>query len=388
MMFRDDLKRSAFRFVLVIGIVNLFADATYEGARGISGPFLGSLGTSAAVVGIVAGLGELLGYCLRSVSGYLADKTHKYWTFIFAGYAMNMLAVPALALAGAWPMAAGLLIAERTGRAIRRPSIEALIADAGNKIGHGWVFGFNEALDQTGATIGPLATALVLYLRGGFHQAFAFLLIPALLCLGTLSAARFLRSRESEPSAPLPANPQNYPKAYWMYAAAGACFAAGFADFSLVAFHFRKANVLSQALVPVVYSVAMASGAIASVVMGRLLDRRGAKISVAAFLLSACAPPLVFLGQFTLVLAGAVLWGIGLGAQDSLLKALLSRVIPNTRSSAFGLFDTIFGVSWFVGSATMGLLYSRSLTTLVAFSVVLQLAALPFLGRAIAVSRP
>jgi MFS family permease len=340
----DDLTRSAFRFVLVLGIVNLLADATYEGARGISGPFLGSLGASAAVVGILAGLGELLGYCLRSVSGYLADKTHRYWILIFAGYAINILAVPALALGGAWPVAAGLLVAERTGRAIHRPSVEALIADAGNKIGHGWVFGFNEALDQTGATIGPLITTLVLYLHGGFHRAFAFLLIPALLCLGTLSAARFVHSGESEPAAPSPATPQSYPKAYWMYAAAGACFAASFADFSLIAFHFRKANVVSQALVPVVYSVAMASGAIASLVMGRLLDRRGATISVSAFLLSACAAPLVFLGYLTVVLAGAVLWGIGLGAQDSLLKALLSRVIPNRRSSAFGLFDTIFGV--------------------------------------------
>lgn len=137
---RTDLKHSALLFVITFGIINLFADMTYEGARGVTGPFLGSLGASAAVVGFVAGLGELLGYGLRYISGYLADKTGKYWVLIFAGYAINMLAVPALALVGQWPIAASLIVAERTGRAIRRPSVEALLAEAGNSIGHGWVF--------------------------------------------------------------------------------------------------------------------------------------------------------------------------------------------------------------------------------------------------------
>ena len=81
--------RSAFSFVLIIGTVNFFADLTYEGARGIVGPFLGSLGASAAIVGFVAGFGELVGYALRSVSGYFADKTQKYWFVTFTGYAIN-----------------------------------------------------------------------------------------------------------------------------------------------------------------------------------------------------------------------------------------------------------------------------------------------------------
>src|SRR5580700_8556980 len=137
---------------------------TYEGARGIVGPFLGSLGASATVVGFTAGFGELIGYGLRSVFGYLADKTHKYWPFIFTGYAINLLAVPALALAGNWPLAAALMIAERTGKANRRPPAHAMLSHAGSQIGTGWAFGLHEALDQTGATIGPLIAALILYL--------------------------------------------------------------------------------------------------------------------------------------------------------------------------------------------------------------------------------
>ena len=137
----QNVARLAFRFVLIVGIVNFFADMTHEGGRAIVGPFLGSLGASAAIVGFVAGFGELAGYTLRSVSGYFADKTRRYWAVAFLGYAINMLEVPALALAGNWPMAAALIVVERTGQAIRRPAIESMLSHAGSVIGHGWVFG-------------------------------------------------------------------------------------------------------------------------------------------------------------------------------------------------------------------------------------------------------
>jgi len=373
-------KKLAFRFVLAIGIVSLFADMTYEGARGIIAPFLGSLGASATIVGFVAGFGELVGYGLRSVSGYFADRTHKYWAVIFLGYTINLLAVPALALAGNWPLAAMLIVAERTGRAIRRPAVEAMLSHAGSRVGRGFAFGFHEALDQTGATLGPLITALVLYLHGGYHKAFAALLVSALLSLATLVMARIFypRPHELEARAPVVLKTKGFSKAYWLYAVAGMFIAAGFADFSLVAFHFQRAGVVSQSLVPVFYSAAMVTGAISALIFGRLLDRIGLPIVLLAFFLGALFAPCVFLGGFGFALAGMILWGLGMGAQDSLLKAVLSGVVPaDKRSTAFGVFDTAFGIAWFAGSAAMGLLYGQSIPVLVIFSVVLQLAALP-----------
>src|SRR5713101_646834 len=226
---RTTLAKLAFRFVLTIGIVNLFADLTYEGARSITGPFLGSLGASATVIGIVVGIGELLGYSLRSVSGFLADKTHKYWVVAFVGYAINMLAVPALALAGNWPMA------------------------------------------------GPLIVALVLYLKGGYRYGFAVLLLSALLCLSTLVVARLLYPRPHElEGKPAPSlQTKGFSRAYWLYVIAGAFIAAGFADFALIAFHFQKAGSVSSNVIPVFYAVAMGAGAIAALLFGRLLDMIG-----------------------------------------------------------------------------------------------------------------
>src|SRR5215469_15713698 len=375
-----DKKKLALNFVLTMGVVSLFADMTYEGMRGIAGQFLLTLGASATVVGFVAGFGELAGYGLRSVFGYLADKTHNYWAFIFIGFAIQLLAVPALALAGNWPLAAALMIAERTGRAVRRPSVQAMLSHAGSQIGTGWAFGLHEALDQTGATLGPLITALVLYLHGGYHRAFAVLLITALLSLGTLVIARIFypRPHELEERSPVVLRAKGFSKSYWLYAVAGMCVAAGFADFSLIAFHFQKTNVVPQNLIPVFYSVAMVTGAITPPIFGKLLDKTGLAIVLIAFFLGALFAPCVFLGGFAFALAGIVLWGLGMGAQDSLLKAVLAGVIPkDKRSTAYGVFDTVFGIAWFAGSAAMGLLYDKSVPDLVIFSVALQLAALP-----------
>jgi MFS family permease len=372
--------RSALQFVVIIGIANFFADFTYEGARGIVGPFLGSLGASAAIVGFVAGLGELMGYGLRSVSGYFADKSHRHWGFAFAGYAVNMLAVPALALAGRWPVAASLVVAERVGRGIRKPTVEAMLSYAGKSIGAGWVFGLNEALDQAGATVGPLLVALILYLNGGFRTGLGVLLVPALLCLAILVAARLLHPRphELEEGTGHTFATTNLTCPYWIYLAAGSLIAAGFADFALIGFHFHKVNTVPANMIPVFYAVAMASSALASIPLGRLFDRFGPNISLFAFLISAAAAPFVFLGTSIAALIGMIFWGIGMAAQGSLLQAMLTGVIPpQKRSTAFGLFDTGYGIAWFVGSAVMGLLYDKSILAVAIFSVSLQLAALP-----------
>ena len=133
-------KGTALRFVILLGVVSLFADMTYEGARSVTGPYLAILGASGTIVGIVAGFGELIGYALRLVSGYISDRTGKYWTVTLFGYFVNLLAVPLLALAGRWEVAALLMIMERMGKAIRNPSRDAMLSHATQSIGRGWGF--------------------------------------------------------------------------------------------------------------------------------------------------------------------------------------------------------------------------------------------------------
>src|SRR5438093_6001903 len=180
----------AFTFVLTMGVVNLFGDMTYEGGAAMNGQFMATLGASAAIVSITAGVGEFLGYALRSVSGYVADRTGKYWLITFIGYAVNLFAVPAMALAGNWQVAALLILAERIGRALRKPTVDAMLSYTTGKHGRGWVYGVNTALDETGATLGPLVIALVLFLNGDYRTGYALLLISCVLAAASLIVAR------------------------------------------------------------------------------------------------------------------------------------------------------------------------------------------------------
>lgn len=183
-------RRTAIRFIILLGIVSLFGDMTYEGARSITGPYLGVLGASATIVGIVAGLGELLGYGVRLLSGWLGDRTRRYWAVMIVGYALNLFAVPLLAFTSRWELAAALIVAERMGRGIRAPVRDSMLSHAAGHTGLGWGFGLHEAMDQSGAVIGPLLVSVVLYLHYGYAAAFAMLVVPAALSMAFVFTAK------------------------------------------------------------------------------------------------------------------------------------------------------------------------------------------------------
>lgn len=380
---RAPAARRAVGFVVLLGAVSLFADMTYEGARGVTGPFLAILGASGTVVGIVAGLGELIGYGLRLVSGYLSDRTGRYWTLTIVGYAVNLLAVPTLALAGRWDVAAALVIAERVGKAIRTPPRDAMLSHAATQMGVGWGFGLHEALDQLGAVAGPLLVAAVLAARQDYRWAFATLAAPAVVALTLLGLARWRvpRPRDLEAATETLA-PAALPRAYWRYLPAAALVAAGYTDFPLLAYHFERTALAPAPWIPVAYAVAMGVDGLAALALGRLFDRHGLATLATATLLAAAFPPLVFSGRVSWALAGVILWGIGMGAQESILRAAIARMVPAARrGAAYGVFNAGYGLAWFLGSALMGVLYDVSIPALVAFSVAAQLAAVPLLLR-------
>jgi MFS family permease len=370
---------TALKFVVLLGVVSLFADMTYEAARSITGPYLALLGASGTIVGIVAGFGELIGFALRLLSGYLADKTGQYWGLTIVGYGINMVAVPLLALAGHWELAAFFIIAERMGKAIRTPARDAMLSHATAEMGRGWGFGLHEALDQVGAMLGPLIVAAVLYFNGSYQTGFAILAIPAVLTLSVLLAARMLYPTPRDLETRVAQfETEGFPRVFWLYVAAAACVAAGYADFPLIAFHFGKTSAVPEVWIPVFYAIAMGVDALAALIFGRLFDRVGISILIVAVLLSSLSAPLVFQGGFYAALAGMILWGIGMGAQESVMRAGVAEMVsPNKRGSAYGVFSMQFGVYWFLGSTAMGLLYDVSIPMLVAFSVVTQVLAVP-----------
>jgi len=380
-VYTDISKKTAIKFIVLLGIVSLFADMTYEGARSITGPFLAILGASGAAVGFIAGFGELVGYGLRLISGYISDKTGRYWTITLLGYCINLLSVPLLALAGRWELAAVLMIAERMGKAIRNPPRDAMLSHATKNVGRGWGFGLHEALDQIGAVMGPLLVTLVLYFKKGYQISFGILLVPAILALSILIAARLLypRPRDFEVSS-ANIDSKGFPKIFWFYLVSVVLIAAGYVDFPLIAYHFKKVSIASDNWIPVFYAIAMGIDALAALIFGRLFDRIGIATLIIVSLISSLFSPLVFLGGFHLAILGMAIWGIGMGAQESIMRAAVANMVPaNKRGSAYGLFNTGYGLFWFLGSALMGILYDVSIPYLIALSVILQLASIPLI---------
>lgn len=380
-MTRSISKNKAITFVILMGFVSLFGDMTYEGARSISGQYLAVLGATGAIIGTVAGFGELLGYSFRLVSGYISDKTGKYWLMTLVGYCLNLFAVPLLALAGNWPFAASLMILERFGKAIRAPSKDAMLSYATKETGRGWGFGLHEAMDQIGAIIGPLIVSGILYFKGTFQTSFALLLIPALCAMSVLIVARILYPRPQDLEIEsIAVDKEGFDKKYWLYIIAICCVAAGYVDFPLIAFHFQKVAEIPEALVPVFFSISMASAGLAALICGRLYDKIGFSVLIFVTALVSLFTPLVFLGGFYLSLIGMILWGIGIGTQESIMRAVVANMVRmNKRGTAYGLLNIWFGVFWFLGSALMGFLYDVSLIFLIIFSVGAQLAAIPIL---------
>lgn len=373
-------RQKAIRFVIFLGVVSLFADMTYEGARSITGPYLAFLGASGSVVGIVSGMGELIGYTIRFISGYISDRTRSYWTVTFIGYILNLLAVPFLALTNQWPAAASLIILERFGRAIRSPARDAMLSHATHATGRGWGFGLHEALDQIGAIVGPLLVAAILYFRNSYTLGFAFLLFPALLALALLVLARQLYPYPEELEIDhQKIKTEGFSSSYWLCVIAVCFVAAGFVDFPLIAYHFEREKIAPSTWIPLLYALAMGVDGLAALLLGKWFDRQGISILIFPTICSALAAPFAFWGDFNWALVAMILWGIGMGAQESLVRAVVTHLVgTQQRATAFGMLHLWFGIFWFAGSAFMGYLYDHYLTALILFSVGMQLASLPF----------
>ncbi len=375
-------------FVFMMGIVSMFSDMTHEGAKSIYGAYLYLTGASAAAIGFVAGLGEFAGYSFRLVAGFITDRKKNYWTMTIIGYVINMTAVPALALIpeNGWIYACALIVIERMGKAIRYPAKNTLVSFASAQLGAGKSFAIQEFLDQLGAFLGPIILFAVLLLKKGgdpfrvYSLCFALLGIPALLTLAALFAAkRKFPNPENFDVSPRPQARAGFKRSFVFYMISISFLALGFVDFPLITMHIARLSIVPSETLPLLYSGAMLADAFAALFFGWLYDKKGVKVLMLSSLVSAFFTVFIFaVGSLPAAVAGILMWGIGMGAQESVLKSAVATLVSKeNRSAAFGVFETAFGVFWFLGSWLMGALYDSDPGLLVLFSVLTQLSAIP-----------
>ncbi|MDD5560696.1 MAG: MFS transporter [Candidatus Omnitrophica bacterium] len=391
----NNQKKTAFQLIFLFGLVSLFGDMVYEGARSVNGPYLKTLGANAAIVGLVAGIAEFLGYAIRLLSGYFADKTRAYWWFTFLGYGL-LISVPLLALAGIWQVAVVFIIMERLGKALRSPAKDTILSQATKQVGTGIGFAIAEVLDQIGAISGPLIfTVLFLALgKGGrsladYQQGYALLWIPLLLVMFCIILAyRRLPDPEIlETSVAKTQGTDKLSKVFWVYTFFTFVTTLGFANFALIGYHFKAKHVLSDAQIPLFYALAMGVDAIAALVIGKAYDifkarrdneKAGLITLIAIPVLSLFIPAFVFSTRFSFVLAGAIIWGIVMGAHETIMKSAIADLTPlKKRGTGYGIFNTAYGLAIFIGSAIIGLLYEHSIPAVIFISIAVEIAALP-----------
>lgn len=375
--------KTAFQLIILLGIVSMFGDIAYEGGRSISGPYLATLGASAAAVGMVTGAGEFLGYGLRLLSGYIADRTKSYWLLTFIGYGL-IAAIPLLAFAGNWPMAAALLILERIGKAIRSPARDTIISYGATGVGRGWGFAIHEALDQVGAIIGPLVLSFAFVTSGGYEQGFTLLWIPVVLCLVALVIAKRKAPHPEKLEAGTGARKPNVKaglgRVFWLYSIFVLLAGTGFASFQLIAYHVKTQAIISDAQIPILYAVAMGVDAIVALIIGRAYDKWGLRVLAAIPALTLPIPFLGFSYTYWLIILGIILWGAVMGIHETIMRAAIADLVPiERRGSAYGIFNTLYGLSLFLGSSAIGLLYEVSVAYIMVFTVTLELLAVPAL---------
>lgn len=384
----SSIKKQAILFLVLLGVISLLSDFTHEGARSIYGPFLGLIGASAFIVSFTSGLGEFIGQALRIVTGVIADKSQKYWLMMFLGYAINLLAIPLLMFTNAsiWQVAIVLILLERVGKAIRAPAKSALTSFTTPHLGAGKAFAIQEVLDQIGAFLGPLFAFAVLSLNQGselegYQMVFGFLGIFAIATLVILiiSWRKYPNPERFETRTVFKGFKGN--KAFVWYMVAISFLALGFIDYPLMAFHMESTGVIAVSYIPLLYSLAMGVDALAALLFGHLFDKFGVKsLQISTFIAAFSVPVFFLFSGLWAVIVGVILWGIGMGAQESILKAVISSVVSKEkRATAYGIFYSVFGLAWFLGSTLIGIVYGYSLLIIVIYSLVMELAAVAFL---------
>ncbi|MCX7883942.1 MAG: MFS transporter [Caloramator sp.] len=379
-------RKEALKFIFLFGLISALGDVTYEGARSVYGNYLGFLGASALTIGVITGFGEFLGYAVRLISGYFVDKTGKSWAAAILGYGL-LIAVPLLSIAGNWKIAAIFIILERLGKAIRNPGKDTMLSHATKHIGTGVGFGISEALDQIGAIIGPLIFTMALSFYGSYKHGFQIMWIPAVLTVLVVLYTRLKFPKPSSLEEDIQTNlNKNNDKvntngilsnSFWYYLLFIFLSLLGFANFPIISYHLMTKKILNEAIIPTLYAVAMGIDGLFAIFIGKYYDKKGFKTLM---LIPVLSIPIVFLGfsnNAVLAVISIALWGCVMSIHETLIKAAIADSVPiKSRGRAYGIFNTVYGISMLFGSTIMGFLYDLSIFYIYIFTIIIEILAI------------
>jgi len=376
-------RRRIYAAIILLGIVSMMGDIVYEGSRGLVPDYLLFLGASAFVVGLVGGAGEFLGHFARLASGVLVDATRAYWFFIFLGYGF-IVAIPMLGLATRLELAVILVLVERLGKAMRTPSRDTVLSVISEGVGRGKAFGLHELLDQIGGVVGPLVVAvLMFYTSNNYGVTFLLLFIPFVgLVMALAFTYKKIGSKSIRELPKVETTRSRLPRSFYFYTGGVLFNTVGLLPYTLILF---KASVILNPLgqdwiIPLIYVLIMGIDAPAALFSGYAFDKYGLRVLVVPFVLSIFPSVLgLFDNGLVPLIVAAAFYGLVLGMQESVYRAAVSEIAPvSSRGTAYGIFNTVYGVGFLISGALFGLFISYGLPYLivVAYTSATQILAI------------
>lgn len=396
-------KKIAVTAIMIFGLISLFGDIIYEGARSAISTYLELLLAPAFIVGLAVGLGEFLGYALRFLSGYVADTTRAYWGLTIAGYVL-LVSIPLLAFFVDWKVVIFLIVLERVAKAIRTPARDTLISVTTKAIGRGKAFGLHELMDQIGATVGPLiVTGAIWYkLQQGATKiaqlqfAFMILLIPYLILLVVLFSGYLrlkLPTQEALVGARASMHPEPLSRRFYLYSFAVMMNTAGLFQVALILYRATEIFIEILWIVPLLYLLIQGVDAIIAPISGMAYDKKGRSVLIVPFVLSVfptifIALPFIGVGGILMspvvsVVLASAFYGIVLGMQESIYRAAVADLTGiSKRGLGYGIFSTLYGFGFLISGAVLGYILDISkidptyMLYAVIYSIVLQIVAI------------
>jgi MFS family permease len=402
---KNSAYRSVVTVVIIFGIISLFGDVVYEGARSANSQYLNLLGISATTVGLVFGIGEFLGYALRLLAGVLSDKTHRQWVFIFIGYGL-LIVVSLMGLTVKWPALVILILLERIGKALRSPAKDTILSSiAQQMVGVGTAFGVQEALDQVGAFLGPMIFTTVFALSGTqgvaeYQLGYRLLIIPFIALMGFLYYAyRKIEREELIPEMKIKEfRNEKLSKIFWVYTLFTLVGTLGFVNFSTIGYHLKARDLMDDATITGLYGVAMIMDAVMALVIGKLYDTMKARskrktgglaVLVVTPIFTILLPFFTLTENKTLIIIGMMLFGIIMGTHETIMRSAISDITPfYKRGTGYGVYNAAYGLALFGGASLFGYLYDQHMIPLIqGITVVAEIVAVILFVRMLAMTR-
>jgi MFS family permease len=376
-----------------VGAASFFSDAGYEVTTSVLPAFLtGTLGASAAALGVIDGISDALTGALKLIGGPLANDPQLRARTASGGYLGTAVATGAIgAAATVWQVGA-LRATAWMFRGLRSPARDALLASLSPTSAQGRAFGLERAGDNLGAVAGPLlAAGLVAWV--GVRPALYLAAIPGLLAAVAIIVAARESRRRCPDSAPAARRLDlRALRDAGTLRALVPVLLFEFGNLATTLLILRATQLLTSPQRSVAAATTMAIliyaghnvvATIASLVAGRWFDRAGPRVvfttGAAVYVVAYCAFAVGSHSAVAVALAFAAA-GAGIGLAEPTESAVVAQLLPDRlRGSGFGVLGAVQAIGDLVATVTAGLLY-----TLISPAVAFGYAAAWMVAAAIA----